>query len=502
VGDDPRGIAITPDGQMAYVLNQGSGTVTPIDIATHTAGAPIPVGGYLEGIVITPDSKTAYVLNGSSVTPIDTATDTAGKLIPVGPDADAIAITPDGKTIYVTNWTPGTVTPIATATNTPETPILVGSNPNAIAITPDGKAAYAENWTSGTVTPIDTATNASGQPIAVGSGPDYLAITPNGKTLYVAAINSGTVTPINTATNTAGPFLPVGWDPYDIAITPDSATAYVAVGGGSAIEPIATVTGAVGPPIAGGGFNMAVTPDGKTLYVPGGVGITPIATATDTPGAPIPIAGGANAIAFTPVPGLHAPAFTSRSASTAAFGAPYSFTVTATGSPAPSIGRTGRMPAGLRFTDNHDGTATISGTPSHGAGGTYQLTLIASNKAGTTAQAFTLTVTRAPTIRKTQPVRARIGIPLHRTIHAKGYPIPTLTETGALPAGLSFSDNTNGTATISGTPAAGSCGRYPITVTATNSSGTATQQTAVLVLEPRAPCRVSARAFPYRGQQE
>jgi YVTN family beta-propeller protein len=327
-----------------------------------------------------------------------------------------------------------------------------------------------------------------------------MAITPDRKTLYVAAINSDTVTPIDTATNTAGPFLPVGFDPYDIAITPDSATAYVAVGG-SAIEPIATATDAVGPPIEASGF-MAVTPDGKTLYTLNGGGVTPVPTATNTPGPLIPITGGANAVAFTPVPGLHPPAFTSRPADTAAFGVPYSFTVTATGDPPPSIGRRCRMPAGLRFTDNHDGTATISGTPSYGAGGTYQLTLTASNKAGTATQAFTLTVTRAPTIRKTHPIRGRIGIPLHRTIHAKGYPTPALAETGALPAGLSFSDNTNGTATISGTPAAGSCGRYPITITATNSSGTATQQTTVLISKHRTPCGAPAHALPHGRQRE
>ena len=50
-------------------------------------------------------------------------------------------------------------------------------------------------------------------------------------------------------------------------------------------------------------------------------------------------------------------------------------------------------------------------------------------------------------------------------------PAPALTESGALPAGLTFTDNGNGTATIAGTPAAGSGGSYPITITATNAAG-------------------------------
>lgn len=39
------GIAITPDGKTVYGLNYTSGTVTPIQTATNTAGAPINVGG-------------------------------------------------------------------------------------------------------------------------------------------------------------------------------------------------------------------------------------------------------------------------------------------------------------------------------------------------------------------------------------------------------------------------------------------------------------------------
>ena len=39
-------------------------------------------------------------------------------------------------------------------------------------------------------------------------------------------------------------------------------------------------------------------------------------------------------------------------------------------------------------------------------------------------------------------------------VTATGYPTALITETGALPAGLTFGDNGNGTALISGTPTA------------------------------------------------
>jgi hypothetical protein len=54
-----------------------------------------------------------------------------------------------------------------------------------------------------------------------------------------------------------------------------------------------------------------------------------------------------------------------------------------------------------------------------------------------------------------------------------------LTESGPLPAGLSFTDN--GNAAITGTPANGSSGRYRITITATNASGTNTRPVILLI---------------------
>ena len=159
--------------------------------------------------------------------------------------------------------------------------------------------------------------------------------------------------------------------------------------------------------------------------------------------------------------------------------------MTTTGAPAPTITRTGRLPSGVRFTDNRDGTATISGTPRKAAAGVYPLTLTARNKNGTATQAFTLTVTRAPAIQKIRTIRTRVGAALRRTVRATGYPAPALTESGPLPSGLTFTDHGNGTAAIAGTPAAGSRGRYRVTITATNTAGTATRHFKIVVSQRR-----------------
>jgi len=76
--------------------------------------------------------------------------------------------------------------------------------------------------------------------------------------------------------------------------------------------------------------------------------------------------------------------FVSADTATATVGTPFSFTVRTSGLPVPSLKRSHRLPQGLRFFDNGDGTATISGTPVAGTNATYRLPIRAITKSGTT----------------------------------------------------------------------------------------------------------------------
>ena len=55
LGDRPHGIAITPDGERAYVTNITDATVSVIDVATRSvSGGPIAVGPWPAAIVFVP----------------------------------------------------------------------------------------------------------------------------------------------------------------------------------------------------------------------------------------------------------------------------------------------------------------------------------------------------------------------------------------------------------------------------------------------------------------
>ena len=174
-----------------------------------------------------------------------------------------------------------------------------------------------------------------------------------------------------------------------------------------------------------------------------------------------------------------APSFTSASSAAAAAGQPFSFTVKAGGYPAPSWGESG-LPPGVTFTDNKDGTATLSGTPS--TPGTYPVPLMATNAYGSAQQTLTITVSQAPAITSANAATFTVGSQGSFAVLTTGSPVASVKESGTLPAGVSFTDNGNGTATLAGTPAAGTTGSYPLTITASNGVSPAASQNFTLTV--------------------
>ncbi|HST47479.1 beta strand repeat-containing protein [Jatrophihabitans sp.] len=252
-----------------------------------------------------------------------------------------------------------------------------------------------------------------------------------------------------------------------------------------------TVTTAPGVP--------AATTITKTGSLPAGVTFTDNGDGTATL-AGTPTTGGSFPITITASNGVapdstqsftltvnSAPSITSADHTTFAVGSAGSFTVTTNpGVPAATtLTETGSLPSGVSFTDNGDGTATLAGTPATGTGGSYALSIKAQNSTGFTTQSFTLTVNEKASFTSADHTTFVVGTAGSFTVTTvAGFPVATtITETGSLPSGVSFTDNGDGTATLAGTPAAGTAGSYPLTISATNAAGTR-QQSFTLTVQP------------------
>jgi uncharacterized repeat protein (TIGR01451 family) len=172
-----------------------------------------------------------------------------------------------------------------------------------------------------------------------------------------------------------------------------------------------------------------------------------------------------------------APIILSANAATFTVGSSGAVGVTANGYPIVALSETGALPTGLQFRDNHNDTASIIGTPAAGTGGSYSIAINGSNGLSPNAsQNFTITVNQKPAITSANSVTSDPGVSSTFTVTTTGFPTSSLMEAGTLPSGVTFEDNGNGTATLSGTPAAGVSGSYPITITASNGVGAGATQ--------------------------
>ena len=147
-----------------------------------------------------------------------------------------------------------------------------------------------------------------------------------------------------------------------------------------------------------------------------------------------------------------------------------------------SYTETGKLPSGVTLNPT---SGLLGGTPAAGTGGIYPITVTASNGVLPNAtQSFTLTVDQAPSITSANYATFTKGILGSFTVTTAGFPAPTLSYTPltALPAGVHFVANPNGTATISGTPTVS--GVFTFFIKATNGVGATTLQSFSLTVKP------------------
>ena len=254
-------------------------------------------------------------------------------------------------------------------------------------------------------------------------------------------------------------------------------------GSGAAILPLAencnppTITSADSvTAMAGASFNFTVTtcttatPTFKSAHLPSGLTFISngdgTATISGKPGAhdagiynatiTATVAGQTPAVQTLAVSVDNTPAFTTKAVYLAHAGTAFTIPVaTRYGYPVPSIATGSTLPSGVVLTDNHNGTATLSGDPGPTTGGIYPVAITANTGLSSLIQNFTLTVDQAPTITSSTTDSAITGQTMTPfAVTDMGFPAPTLRASG-LPKGVALtSGELQGTPTIAGTYAA------------------------------------------------
>lgn len=178
-----------------------------------------------------------------------------------------------------------------------------------------------------------------------------------------------------------------------------------------------------------------------------------------------------------------------------------SYTITASGNPTFTV--LSGLPDGVTLTDNNNGTATLSGSPGFTTG-VFTFNIIVSNSQGSSIEPFTLTIINPPsflgansttfTVGKNTPFIVTTSPPAGTTLAT------SLSESGPLPAGVRFVPGPNGTGRLTGAPAAGSGGVFPIRIIASNVTGSQVQDFTLTVNQPTPAFTSAANAVFTLGQ--
>jgi DNA-binding beta-propeller fold protein YncE len=152
-GRQPTGIAVAPEGGEAYVTNSGISRDTS-SVSQYTIGADgrlspktpanVPTGFHPTAIAVSPDGDEAYVANQLSDSISQYTVTTTGRLAPKGPAAvpagsrpSAIALNPDGRSAYALNYASRDISQYSIGADgllTPQDPATVGAGRAPVAI--------------------------------------------------------------------------------------------------------------------------------------------------------------------------------------------------------------------------------------------------------------------------------------------------------------------------------------------------------------------------------
>lgn len=220
------GIALSSDGSTAYVCLSRNNTLGVVDLKEGKLVREIPVGVAPWGIALSPDGNSAWVSNwgGRRPGPDDKTAPSSGT--PTMIDSRGVADS-------------GSVSLVDLHAGQEIVQIAVDLHPSDLKLSADGRSLYVANANSDTVSVLDTAARALKETISVrpnprlpfGSAPNGLALSRDGATLYVANGGNNAIAVVDIGRSEGqksrvSGFVPTGW--YPGAVIADDRALYIA----------------------------------------------------------------------------------------------------------------------------------------------------------------------------------------------------------------------------------------------------------------------------------
>lgn len=196
VGAVPKYVAATPDGKHVLVSNWCSMDLSVIDAKSAKVVKTIPLGGENpRGIAVSPDSSTAYVANmgNDETVEVDLGSGEVTPFASTGVNPRHLLMSPKGDRLYITNAGSGTVSKVDTGNGEVVGEATVGADPRSMAMSPDGAALYVANYDSATVSKVRAEDMSVLQTVETDDVPIGITYEPTKKRVWVASYNGSLV---------------------------------------------------------------------------------------------------------------------------------------------------------------------------------------------------------------------------------------------------------------------------------------------------------------------
>jgi YVTN family beta-propeller protein len=200
----PVSINVDPAGDLAYVANAGSNTISVLDLKTRREIAAIGAGEEPVEAMPAPDGKTVVVPNrrGNSVSLVDPGMRGVRAYFTGCPGASDAVVLPDSSKAFVACSGGHQVMAISLARpdahpaqpDRMEAMLDVGRSPVQLALKPDGGEVFVSNAQSNSISEVVTTTNDVGGAYIMGDDPVRGLVSADNSLLYVANLRSQELT--------------------------------------------------------------------------------------------------------------------------------------------------------------------------------------------------------------------------------------------------------------------------------------------------------------------
>ncbi len=282
-GERPSAVMASKARNEAYVVNEGNGSgngsLSVIDALQNQTIATIALRRAPVAMELDDEAGLAYIANSgaNSVSVVDLKLRREKAVIGVGEKPVALKRTPDGKSLLVANSDGNSISIFDTAgLNTASKPRAVFDHcPGAgsLAILPDSSKAFVACAAGHQVLSIRLANGKQPDRVEalmdVGKLPCYLAIKPDGGEIFVMNSGSDTISELSTPTNDVGGSYLMGAHPGQGLVSEDNSLLYVSNSGSNEVTIYAVDDGerVGGVSVGDGPSAMAFSAAGNLLLV-------------------------------------------------------------------------------------------------------------------------------------------------------------------------------------------------------------------------------------------